>query len=91
MQDMDRVIDIAQNMKNLRLIGLHFHIGSQILDMGDFVALCNRVNELQDKLEARHIRIEHVNVGGGSESTMVTPTVSRYLTLKATSRLTAAI
>lgn len=63
MQDMDRVIDIAQNMKNLRLIGLHFHIGSQILDMGDFVALCNRVNELQDKLEARHIRIEHVNVG----------------------------
>lgn len=52
-------------MKNLRFIGLHFHIGSQILDMGDFVALCNRVNELQDKLEARHIRIEHVNVGGG--------------------------
>lgn len=91
MQDMDRVIDIAQNMKNLRLIGLHFHIGSQILDMGDFVALCNRANELQDKLEARHIRIEHVNVGGGSELTMVTPTVSRYLTLKATSRLTAAI
>lgn len=65
MQDMDHVIDIAQNMKNLRFIGLHFHIGSQILDMGDFVALCNRVNELQDKLEARHIRIEHVNVGGG--------------------------
>ena len=65
MQDMDHVINIAQNMKNLRFIGLHFHIGSQILDMGDFVALCNRVNELQDKLEARHIRIEHVNVGGG--------------------------
>ena len=65
MQDMDHVMDIAQNMKNLRFIGLHFHIGSQILDMGDFVALCNRVNELQDKLEARHIRIEHVNVGGG--------------------------
>ena len=65
MQDMDRVIDVALEMKNVKFIGLHFHIGSQILDMGDFVALCNRVNELLDKLEARQIRIEHVNVGGG--------------------------
>ena len=65
MEDMDHVIDVAQEMKNVKFIGLHFHIGSQILDMGDFVALCNRVNELLDKLEARRIRIEHVNVGGG--------------------------
>ena len=65
MEDMDHVIDVAQEMKNVKFIGLHFHIGSQILDMGDFVALCNRVNELLDKLEARQIRIEHVNVGGG--------------------------
>lgn len=65
MQDMDDVIDIAQGLKHIKFIGLHFHIGSQILDMGDFVALCNRVNELQDKLEARHICIDHINVGGG--------------------------
>lgn len=65
MQDMDDVIDIAQGLKHIKFIGLHFHIGSQILDMGDFVALCNRINELQDKLEARRICIDHVNVGGG--------------------------
>lgn len=65
MQDMDKVIDVALEMKNVKFIGLHFHIGSQILDMTDFVALCNRVNELQDKLEARRIQIEHINVGGG--------------------------
>ena len=59
------MIDVAQEMQNVKFIGLHFHIGSQILDMGDFVALCNRVNELLDKLEARRIRIGHVNVGGG--------------------------
>lgn len=64
-QDIDAVVDIARGMRNIHFIGLHFHIGSQIVDMGDFVALCNRINELQDKLEARHIRIEHVNVGGG--------------------------
>ena len=65
MQDMESVIDVSQDMKNVKFIGLHFHIGSQILDMGDFTALCNRVNELQNKLEARHILVEHINVGGG--------------------------
>lgn len=65
MQDMEGVIDVAQDLKNVKFIGLHFHIGSQILDMGDFTALCNRVNELQDKLEARRILVEHINVGGG--------------------------
>lgn len=65
MADMESVIDVAQEMKNVKFIGLHFHIGSQILDMGDFTALCNRVNELQDRLEARRILVEHINVGGG--------------------------
>lgn len=65
MEDMNGVIDRALQMQHVKFIGLHFHIGSQILDMGDFVALCNRINELQDKLEARQIRIEHINVGGG--------------------------
>ncbi|MCD8260646.1 MAG: diaminopimelate decarboxylase [Bacteroides sp.] len=65
MEDMDRVIDIALEMKNIKFIGLHFHIGSQILDMTDFVALCNRINELQKKLFNRQIIIDHINVGGG--------------------------
>lgn len=65
MEDMDRVVDTALEMKNVKFIGLHFHIGSQIMDMGDFIALCNRVNELQDKLEVRCILVEHINVGGG--------------------------
>lgn len=65
MQDMDKVIDRALEMNNVKFVGLHFHIGSQILDMGDFVALCNRVNELQEKLYARQIIVEHINVGGG--------------------------
>ena len=65
MEDMDTVIEMAQQMKNVKFIGLHFHIGSQILDMDDFVALCNRVNELQDKLAKHQIICEHINVGGG--------------------------
>ena len=65
MEDMDKVIDMAGTLPHVKFVGLHFHIGSQILDMGDFVALCNRVNELQEKLCARQIIVEHINVGGG--------------------------
>ncbi len=65
MDDMDAVIEEAGKMENVEFVGLHFHIGSQILDMGDFCALCNRINELQDKLEMRHVKVENINVGGG--------------------------
>lgn len=65
MEDMEKVIGIAQKMTNVEFVGLHFHIGSQILEMGDFVALCNRVNELQDQLDRHHIKVKNINVGGG--------------------------
>ena len=65
MNDMLTVIAEAEKMTNVKFVGLHFHIGSQILDMGDFEALCNRVNDLQDLLEKHRIRVEHINVGGG--------------------------
>ena len=65
MRDMLKVIEEAQGMANVKVVGLHFHIGSQILDMGDFEALCNRVNELQVELERHYIKVDHINVGGG--------------------------
>ena len=65
MNDMERVIERTTEMKNVKFMGLHFHIGSQILDMGDFEALCNRVNELQTQLENHRIHVENINVGGG--------------------------
>ena len=66
MQDMQRVMRLASEMKNVELVGLHFHIGSQILEMNDFRALCLRINELQDELEAAGFaRIGNINVGGG--------------------------
>lgn len=65
MADMEKVIEIAASLTNVRFAGLHFHIGSQILEMGDFVALCNRINELQAQLEKHHIKVDNINVGGG--------------------------
>lgn len=65
MRDMMTVMLHAQQLTNVKVVGLHFHIGSQILDMGDFEALCNRVNELQTILLNHRICLEHINVGGG--------------------------
>ncbi len=65
MRDMMSVIEEAAGMDHVKVVGLHFHIGSQILDMSDFEALCNRINELQNELERHRIIVEHINVGGG--------------------------
>ncbi|MDD3166363.1 MAG: diaminopimelate decarboxylase [Bacteroidales bacterium] len=65
LSDLDKVIDVAQSASNIKLIGLHFHIGSQIMEMNNFAGLCSRLNELQDQLEARGVFLEHINVGGG--------------------------
>ena len=58
-------IALAQRLPGLDFRGLHFHIGSQILDMSDFVSLCNRINECTEKLELMGIRLQDINVGGG--------------------------
>lgn len=63
--DVDKVIDVALACSNIKLIGVHFHIGSQILEMNNFAGLCSRVNELQDQFAKRNIVMEHINVGGG--------------------------
>ena len=65
MQDMLPTILEARKMPNIHFIGLHFHIGSQLLEMTDFRNLCSRINEIQDHLEEENITIKNINVGGG--------------------------
>ena len=65
MEDMEKVIMLSRDMPNIECVGLHFHIGSQILEMDDFKALSNRINELQDRLEEQGISLQNINVGGG--------------------------
>ena len=65
MQDMLPTILTASKMENIHFIGLHFHIGSQLLEMTDFRHLCSRINEIQDGLEQENIKIKNINVGGG--------------------------
>lgn len=65
MRDLNGIIESMQEMPFVKLIGLHFHIGSQILDMTDFQHLCSRINEIQAKLRKRDVIVENINVGGG--------------------------
>ena len=59
------VLDQLKGMRNVRLIGIHSHIGSQITDMSGFRNLAIRMNEIQDDLAARGIVVENINLGGG--------------------------
>lgn len=65
MEDMVTAIRLAQELGNVKYTGLHFHIGSQILDLSVYVSLCNRINELQNILESEGIVTDNINVGGG--------------------------
>ena len=59
------VIEALKGLKSINLIGLHFHIGSQIEDIKVFEPLCVKVNELQDFFEQEGLKLEHINLGGG--------------------------
>ena len=95
LQQMEKVIDHIKQLKNIELIGLHFHIGSQILEIDPFEALSIRVNEIQDLMEKNGINISVINVGGGLGVDYVEPdtnpvpefdkyfaTFNRYLNLR---------
>ncbi len=65
MAHLDNVLEVLKTLKNINLIGIHFHIGSQIEDAHTFAPLCDRVNELQNFFEEKGVKLEHINLGGG--------------------------
>lgn len=65
MEDMTKAIRRANELEAVEYTGLHFHIGSQILDLSVYEALCHRINDLQNQLEQEGIVTKNINVGGG--------------------------
>lgn len=63
--EVESVVEAVKGLNNIELHGVHFHIGSQITDMGAFQALCLRINELLKWFESNKINLDIVNVGGG--------------------------
>lgn len=65
MWELESVVAKASQMKSVELVGIHFHIGSQILDTAPFQELCNRINDLQETFDKLGSSLKTINVGGG--------------------------
>ncbi len=63
--ELEKSAAVLRNATNLKLVGLHFHIGSQITDLNVFKSLCVKVNEWKNWFEERGTTISVLNVGGG--------------------------
>lgn len=63
--ELETIVERLKQLKNIELIGLHFHIGSQITDLSAYKSLCLKINEFQAWFLQRHIALPHLNVGGG--------------------------
>jgi diaminopimelate decarboxylase len=63
--ELEEVVKRTLQLKNIKITGIHFHIGSQITDLNAFKSLCLRGNEIQSWFISHKIYLEHINVGGG--------------------------
>lgn len=62
---LDEAITYCLKQPNLHLIGLHFHIGSQITTNEPFKVLCAKINAMIEHYSVQGINFESINVGGG--------------------------
>ncbi|RME09465.1 MAG: diaminopimelate decarboxylase, partial [Aquificota bacterium] len=57
--------EYAARLKNLQVVGVHCHIGSQILDTSPYIEASQRVVELYYDLLKAGFEIEYLDLGGG--------------------------
>lgn len=50
---------------NLKINGLHIHIGSQIIETSPFFSAIKRVTAFAEALRGMGVRLEYLNIGGG--------------------------
>ncbi len=63
LEQLHEALELAQSLPNIELTGLHFHIGSQILNMEAYEHLCKRIKEIE--AEFPNVNFKILNVGGG--------------------------
>ncbi len=63
--ELEKAAAVIRQAAHVELMGLHFHVGSQITDMNVFKSLCVKVNEWKNWFEERGTTIRVLNVGGG--------------------------
>ncbi|MGI4020590.1 MAG: diaminopimelate decarboxylase [Janthinobacterium lividum] len=63
--ELPAVAEKLRECTNLKFVGIHFHVGSQINDLSVFQNLCLKVNEMQLWFQAEGFEVKILNVGGG--------------------------
>jgi diaminopimelate decarboxylase len=66
--EMDKAFDEyirASEMRNIEVVGIDCHIGSQLTSLDPFVDALDRVLVLVDKLKKAGVTIRHLDIGGG--------------------------
>lgn len=58
-------VELIKSLKNINIIGIHIHIGSQIRELHVFENMCNKANAIVEKLESLGFSFRMVDVGGG--------------------------
>lgn len=72
-------IDVIKSLKNIKFIGLHAHIGSQVLSIEPFLKSVDILMKLAFDLRKQNINIEYIDFGGGIPS----PSLLRYSPVQA--------
>lgn len=64
--EFDGVIELLKKCKSVDFRGLHFHVGSQILDVREvYGEECRRASEIVDYFESRGLVVKNIDLGGG--------------------------
>lgn len=63
--DLNNILKKLNSLNNLKLSGIHFHLGSQITNYDVFKDLCSIANRTNKKIFEYGVLLNHINVGGG--------------------------
>ena len=64
-REAEKEYEYASRLENIEVVGIHCHIGSQILDISPYREAVEKVVNLYDKLINKGINIEYLDIGGG--------------------------
>jgi len=57
--------EAAAQRPSIRIVGIDCHIGSQITEISPYLDAVDRILDMVDTLQARGIRLHHLDLGGG--------------------------
>jgi diaminopimelate decarboxylase len=65
LDQVEKAVGLLRRSEHLRLIGVGFHVGSQILDVAPFLEAFVKLRALADELRRSGFPIRHLDLGGG--------------------------